>query len=117
MECEESVKHEQLPKIVLQQLVENSIQHGYNNSKNIMKIHVHGWRDETGWYFEVRDNGQGTTEEVREGVKRKNEKNPEKDHVQGKQYRDGNRRYGAGEYLCQNVPSVQWKSSIPDKKS
>mgnify|MGYP000223065698 CR=1 FL=1 len=33
VECEESVKHEQLPKIVLQQLVENSIQHGYNNSK------------------------------------------------------------------------------------
>lgn len=57
VDCEESVKQEQLPKIVLQQLVENSIQHGYNNSKNIMKIYVHGWRDETGWYFEVRDNG------------------------------------------------------------
>lgn len=71
VECEESVKHEQLPKIVLQQLVENSIQHGYNNSKNIMKIHVHGWRDETGWYFEVRDNGQGTTEEVREELNEK----------------------------------------------
>ena len=56
VDCEESVKQEQLPKIVLQQLVENSIQHGYNNSKNIMKIYVHGWRDETGWYFEVRDN-------------------------------------------------------------
>lgn len=116
IDCEESVKQEQLPKIVLQQLVENSIQHGYNNSKNIMKIHVHGWRDENGWYFEVRDNGQGTTEEVREGVKPKNEKNPEKDHVQRKQHRDGNRRYGIGEYLCQNVPSVQWKSSIPDTK-
>ena len=42
VDCEESVKHEQLPKIVLQQLVENSIQHGYNNSKNIMKIYVRG---------------------------------------------------------------------------
>ena len=71
VDCEESVKQEQLPKIVLQQLVENSIQHGYNNSKNIMKIHVHGWRDETGWYFEVRDNGQGTTEEVREELNEK----------------------------------------------
>lgn len=30
VDCEESVKHEQLPKIVLQQLVENNIQHGYN---------------------------------------------------------------------------------------
>lgn len=116
VDCEESVKQEQLPKIVLQQLVENSIQHGYNNSKNIMKIYVHGWRDETGWYFEVRDNGQGTTEEVREELNKKNEKNPEKDHVQRKQYRIGNRRYGAGEYLCKNVPCVQWKSSIPDTK-
>lgn len=78
VDCEESVKQEQLPKIVLQQLVENSIQHGYNNSKNIMKIYVHGWRDETGWYFEVRDNGQGTTEEVREELNEKMRKIREK---------------------------------------
>ena len=71
VDCEESVKQEKLPKIVLQQLVENSIQHGYNNSKNIMKIQVHGWRDETGWYFEVRDNGQGATEEVRKELEEK----------------------------------------------
>ena len=71
VDCEESVQQEQLPKIVLQQLVENSIQHGYNNSKNIMKIQVHGWRDETGWYFEVRDNGQGATEEVRKELEQK----------------------------------------------
>ena len=78
VDCEESVKQEQLPKIVLQQLVENSIQHGYNNSKNIMKIYVHGWRDETGWDFEVRDNGQGTTEEVREELNEKMRKIREK---------------------------------------
>lgn len=78
VDCEESVKQEQLPQIVLQQLVENSIQHGYNNSKNIMKIYVHGWRDETGWYFEVRDNGQGTTEEVREELNEKMRKIREK---------------------------------------
>lgn len=71
VDCEESVKQEQLPKIVLQQLVENSIQHGYNNSKNIMKIQVHGWRDENGWYFEVRDNGQGTTEEIQKQLEEK----------------------------------------------
>ena len=78
VDCEESVKQEQLPKIVLQQLVENSIQHGYNNSKNIMKIYVHGWRDETGWYFEVRDNGQGAIEEVREELNEKMRKIREK---------------------------------------
>lgn len=78
VDCEESVKQEQLPKIVLQQLVENSIQHGYNNSKNIMKIQVKGWRDETGWYFEVRDNGQGATEEVREELNEKMRKIREK---------------------------------------
>ena len=83
VDCEESVKQEQLPKIVLQQLVENSIQHGYNNSKNIMKIYVHGWRDETGWYFEVRDNGQGTTEEVREELNEKMRKIREKIRSRG----------------------------------
>lgn len=78
VQCEDSIKQEILPKIVLQQLVENSVQHGYQNSKNIMKIQVKGWRDETGWYFEVRDNGQGATEEVREELNEKMRKIREK---------------------------------------
>ena len=39
-----------------------------------MKIYVRGWRDETGWYFEVRDNGQGATDEVCEELKQKMKK-------------------------------------------
>ena len=71
IECEESLKKETVPKIVLQQLVENSIQHGYTNSKNVMEISVKGWSDEDGWYFEVRDNGQGVSEETRENLESK----------------------------------------------
>lgn len=59
-----SIEGEVLPKIVIQQLVENSIQHGYKNGKDIMKICVHGWRDEQGWYIRVHDNGDGITEQI-----------------------------------------------------
>ena len=58
--CALSIEAEVLPKIVIQQLVENSIQHGYKNGRNIMKIHVQGWRDEQGWYIRVHDNGEGS---------------------------------------------------------
>ena len=59
-----SIEGEVLPKIVIQQLVENSIQHGYKNGKDIMKICVQGWRDEQGWYIRVHDNGDGITEQI-----------------------------------------------------
>ena len=72
--CEDSIKNETLPKIVLQQLVENSVQHGYQNSNNIMKIQVRGWRDDTGWYFEIRDNGEGMTDKVRTDLEEKMKK-------------------------------------------
>ena len=29
-----------------------------------MKICVHGWRDEQGWYIRVHDNGDGITEQI-----------------------------------------------------
>ena len=63
-ECESDILKEKLPKIVLQQLVENSIQHGFTNGMSVMKIQVRGFRHGTGWYFEVQDNGQGISEEV-----------------------------------------------------
>lgn len=71
IDWEESLKDEILPKIVLQQLVENCVQHGYQNSKSVMRVCVRGWRDGNGWYFEVRDNGQGITDEVQEELMKK----------------------------------------------
>lgn len=71
--CALSIEAEVLPKIVIQQLVENSIQHGYKNGRNIMKIHVQGWRDEQGWYIRVHDNGEGITEQILQGLEKKME--------------------------------------------
>lgn len=72
--CEAQIENEVMPKIVLQQLVENSVEHGFVNSMSVMRIHVHGWKDEKGWFFEVRDNGQGITEDVKKDLEDKIEK-------------------------------------------
>lgn len=62
--CEKSIEKEILPKIVLQQLIENSVLHGYNKEYLVMDIHVKGFRDKTGWYIRVEDNGEGIGEEI-----------------------------------------------------
>ena len=53
-----------IPKIVLQQLVENSMLHGYNQKDTVMRIKVRGWIEENGWYISVEDNGDGMEEAV-----------------------------------------------------
>ena len=53
----------QIPKLTLQQLIENSIYHGFNNSTEIMKIKVKGWLEDSIVYLRVHDNGQGFAQE------------------------------------------------------
>lgn len=48
-----------IPKMVLQPLVENTINHGFANSEGIMKISVTGRKIEDRWEIEILDNGQG----------------------------------------------------------
>lgn len=76
--CEKEILEEKVPKIVLQQLVENSIQHGFNNGLSVMKIKVEGFRKERGWYFNVQDNGQGIAEDVVSELEKKIQKIREK---------------------------------------
>lgn len=71
--CDEGIKKEILPKIVLQQLVENSIQHGYTNSGSVMKLKITGWREEKAWYIRVQDNGEGITPEIMAQLEQKME--------------------------------------------
>lgn len=59
IECDPTITHITLPKIVLQPLVENSIQHGFEDGRRIMEIHVEAKRDETNWHIYIRDNGTG----------------------------------------------------------
>lgn len=60
---------EEMPKVVLQQLVENSISHGYQTPHDKMNIIISGWKDGDWWYIQVRDDGDGFRPEVLEKLK------------------------------------------------
>jgi two-component system sensor histidine kinase YesM len=62
IEVKEDVLEQRIPKIVLQQFIENSITHGFKDSPGIMPLSVRGWTAEDYWYVEVRDNGGGFSE-------------------------------------------------------
>ncbi|MFV0362402.1 MAG: histidine kinase [Suipraeoptans sp.] len=59
----QDVYNEQFPKIVLQQLVENCVIHGYRKTGDIIKIDVCGCMEEDGWIISIRDYGDGMPEE------------------------------------------------------
>ena len=48
-----------LPRIVLQQIVENSINHGFRTVARPMVLSLRGWREGDRWVLEFLDNGQG----------------------------------------------------------
>ena len=56
---EEPMNSLEIPKMVLQQIVENSISHGYQDVDRVKRICVCGSRVEEGWIIQVRDNGTG----------------------------------------------------------
>ena len=56
---DESICKAIIPKMTLQQIVENSIEHGFANTKGQMKISVQGWSTENGWRIKISDNGGG----------------------------------------------------------
>lgn len=59
IEVDDKLKHQLVPKISIQQLVENSISHGYDNIGGTMKIEIYGWTDCDRWYLKIKDNGEG----------------------------------------------------------
>lgn len=61
---DEQIKAQIIPKLVLQQIVENSITHGFDHIHKIMQIQVRGWIEDEWWYIAVSDNGQGFSEEI-----------------------------------------------------
>lgn len=71
IEVEEEIKAEIIPKIVLQQIVENSINHGFTQTSQIMEIEIKGWKEEGFWYIQVSDNGQGIEEAVLKELQQK----------------------------------------------
>ncbi|WP_070042102.1 sensor histidine kinase [Robinsoniella peoriensis] len=61
----EDIYHKVLPKIVLQQLVENSILHGYRKTSDIIRIQIWGNIIESGWQLKVVDAGSGISVEMK----------------------------------------------------
>ncbi|MCL2472413.1 MAG: sensor histidine kinase, partial [Treponema sp.] len=60
-----------IPKVVLQQLVENSITHGFTEKSGVMKINVRGFVNEGSWIMEISDNGSGFDEDEKTDIERK----------------------------------------------
>lgn len=56
---EEALMEEGVPKIFIQQLVENSLEHGYSKNSGEMYIAVYGERKDDGWVISVEDKGKG----------------------------------------------------------
>ena len=59
VDTDPSILERPIPKIVLQQIVENSINHGYRNIQKIMRICIRGFVRDGRWLVEMTDNGQG----------------------------------------------------------
>lgn len=64
IELDGAIGEQRVPKLVIQQLTENSINHGYGNSSKVMRLSVIGWQEEENWCIRIRDNGEGFSEEV-----------------------------------------------------
>lgn len=71
IELESEIEEQKLPKLVIQQLVENSISHGFRNSSKVMKISVRGYQENGYWYICVQDNGEGFSKKVMEDLEKK----------------------------------------------
>jgi len=64
VEVDENILDEKIPKIVLQQIAENSIEHGYRNLKKKMELQIRGYILDEKWVIEVKDNGEGFNEKA-----------------------------------------------------
>lgn len=65
---DESIKEKILPKITLQQIAENCINHGWTRRADVMEVAVEGRRDAKGWYVRIHDNGAGITPQKQKGI-------------------------------------------------
>jgi|AntAceMinimDraft_7_1070363.scaffolds.fasta_scaffold03293_3 two-component system sensor histidine kinase YesM len=64
VECDALIKGIIIPKITLQQFVENSIKHAFKNTSRVMKIELIGKVTDAGWSIVIKDNGCGFPEKV-----------------------------------------------------
>jgi len=63
VDAEPTVLRALVPKIVFQQIVENSINHGYRSVQRPMNIAIRAYASERRWVVETADDGEGFTQE------------------------------------------------------
>lgn len=59
---EEKYRKKQIPKLSLQPLVENSVEHGLKNKRGEKSIFITAWQEENNFCLEIADNGLGFEE-------------------------------------------------------
>jgi len=59
VEAESAVRKAVMPKMVLQQIVENSINHGYRRIPKPITIGIRGYASDGRWIMELTDDGEG----------------------------------------------------------
>ncbi|MBO6128579.1 MAG: histidine kinase [Pseudobutyrivibrio sp.] len=66
---ERNIWNEAIPKLALQQLVENTVKHGFTDSIDILKIEVKGVETKNGWFIQIKDNGGGIEKDKLSDIK------------------------------------------------
>lgn len=61
IKLEKNIEDQIIPKITLQQIVENAINHGFKG--DVLKIDIVGYKSNDWWYIEIIDNGKGFDKE------------------------------------------------------
>ncbi|OQY31839.1 MAG: hypothetical protein B6241_13005 [Spirochaetaceae bacterium 4572_59] len=87
IELEEELMDITVPKITLQPLVENCINHGFNKNNRQMIISIKGWISHRLWYLEILDNGDGFSakilNELKGRIDRIESKTPQERYMEG----------------------------------
>lgn len=64
VEVDEEMLKMEMPKMILQPLVENALNHGYRNTTRTMNVSIYGILKENEWVITVKDSGAGFDESV-----------------------------------------------------
>lgn len=63
IDVDEKIKEQIIPKMTLQQVIENSVKHGSKNMDTNIAICITGKMQDDGWMIQIKDNGKGISEE------------------------------------------------------
>jgi two-component system sensor histidine kinase YesM len=64
IEVDPNLFNEEIPKIVFQQITENSISHGFESGQKFVRVELKGYVKDDWWFVEISDNGMGFNENM-----------------------------------------------------